>query len=157
MKVITFNILFLVFGVFAFLSFMSTAYSFDKFEISKKKCLKIGHKVGSRPYAECIITTLKEQRFREPDAKTLSAIKNYIDEGNGEYWAEAPGNILVGSALAVGTSLAIKGMVQSITPSPAPSPNTGGTVKFGYPIKPYYGQSSPNFVNPPGQFFIPVP
>jgi hypothetical protein len=38
--------------------------------------------------------------------------------------------------------------------APAPASNTG--VKFGFPIKNYYGGYFPNNMNPPGQFFIPV-
>jgi hypothetical protein len=136
MKIIPFNILFLVFGIFGFLSITSIAYSFDKFDISKKKCIKIGHKVGSRPYSECIIMALKGQRFREPDTKKLSEIKNYIDEGNEEYWTAAPGQIVVQSVIAVGTSLAVEGMVKSLAPRPAPPPPTYGISHSGEYVRP---------------------
>ena len=147
-----FSKIFLVIFLFPF--FTPSANGADIFSLAQKICLEKGHTVGTDEYGSCIQQRLTEPRLKEPDQATVETMEKYMEENGGKFIGQAITATVIGAAVAVGTGAVVDGIKTGLRPAPAQS--AGGGVQFGYPIKPYYGQSSPNVVNPPGQFFIPL-
>ena len=148
---------------FSFFSFQIQAE--DLFSRAQKQCLALGYSKGSDDYGRCInekltqsSEKLTQSRLKDPDPSRIAAIKKHLDEGNAKGLSDVIQAIVVGSAVAVGTGVLVDGVAKGVTNGfrASPTTNSGGGAKFGFPLKPYYGESSPNIINPPGQFFIPL-
>jgi hypothetical protein len=162
---------------FSFFSFQIQAE--DLFSRAQKQCLALGYSKGSDDYGRCInekltqssekltqssekltqsSEKLTQSRLKDPDPSRIAAIKKHLDEGNAKGLSDVIQAIVVGSAVAVGTGVLVDGVAKGVTNGfrASPATNSGGGAKFGFPLKPYYGESSPNIINPPGQFFIPL-
>ena len=134
--------------------FCSDVKAKDIFTRAKNRCVDAGYSVGTDQYGSCIQDQLRRSRLIDPEQASVDQMKKTLDSQSGKFISDAIAATVIGTGVAVGTAAVVNGIASGLTPPP--SPNTGGNVEFGYPIKPYYGQSSPNVVNPPGQFYVPI-
>lgn len=145
---------------FSFFSFQIQAE--DLFSRAQKQCIALGHSIGSDDYGQCINERLTQPSLKDPAPSSIAAIKRHLDEGNANWLSDVITHTVVGtvvgSAIAIGTGVLVDGVAKGVTNGfrASPTTNSGGGAKFGFPLKPYYGESSPNIINPPGQFFIPL-